>query len=316
MRRVVKTFVTCFLAYLLQVTAMPLMDFQSVSPNIAIVYLSIIIVGYGRQHGLVASLIIGILMEIMLANLNYFYLLLYPSIAVLSMLVFADKTERRLEMERATRKYKGNRNPLLRSISCTLYMSLLYELISIGYGLLIGMEASSNTLLRSAIFLGYNALLCSIVMLPLRKFLGLKFVFPKFGKQAAKAPRELDPSLGRQPIAPFEAEPMEENESNEEALETDKSSVSQKDPEALPDIDDLFIPQPYQRVVDLSEEEKQRFANLEMHGTPVPPPSAEQIEEAIQERTIDEESGMEVIVIPAEPEPEPEIDLSRFKRPD
>lgn len=293
------------------------MDFQSVSPNIAIVYLSIIIVGYGRQHGLVASLIIGILMEIMLANLNYFYLLLYPSIAVLSMLVFADKTERKLEMERATRKYKGNANPLLRSINCTLYMSALYEIISVGYGLLIGMETSTNTLLRSTIFLGYNALLCTIVMLPLRKFLGLKFVFPKFGKQAVKAPRELDPSLGRQPITPFEVEEQEEKET---PVEKETSSVSQKDPDALPDIDELFIPSPYQRVMDLSEEEKERFASLEMHSDPEAPkpylPSAEQLEEAIQERVIDEESGMEVIVIPAEPEPDPEIDLSRFKRPD
>lgn len=315
MIRIFKTLLITILSYLLQATAMPLLGFHSVSPNINIAMLSILIVAYGRQHGLVSSIIIGILMEIMIQNLAYFHLLIYPVISILSMLAFADKTERRMEMERAMRRYYGNMNPLLRTLLCTLYMALLYELIHIGYGMLTGIELSANTYLRLLIFVGYTTLLSLLLMIPLRAFLGLPSGLPKFSKSKRREPKELDPTLGRQPLFQRKPNALEE-EPQAENTDLQNKTVRSKDPLELPDIDNMFQVENYQRYVPLSNSEKETLSKLDMHVDDAPQiKNVEEAQALEQEVIVDEESGMETIIIPVVSKPEPEIDLSRFQRP-
>lgn len=314
MTRVIKTLLLTLLSYLLQATAMPLMSFHSISPNINIAILSIIIVGYGRQHGVVASFIIGILMETMIQNLVYFHLLIYPVIAILSMLAFADKTERRMEMERATRRYYGNMNPLLRTLLCTIYMSVLYELVNLGYGMLTGIELSTGTYMRILLFVAYTALLSIVLMIPTRAFLGLKSSMPKLGGNKQRAPKELDPTLGRQPRFDRKAAGLDEID---KPSKKQLSSAADKNPTELPDIDQMFKVESYQRVIALTDAEKENLNSMEMHVDNAPVVEAADLAPMLEkeEHIIDEESGMETIIIPIEPRPEPEIDLERFKRP-
>lgn len=209
MARILKSFLLCIVAYFIQACIMPLLPVFDVSANFLIVVMSIIIVGMGRQHGFVASLIFAILMETMLPNLKYFNLLIYPSISIIGLRFFADKTDRRMELERSLNKrYSGNRNPLLRTIFCTLVFSIVYELVNIAYIYLRGYEFSSKRYFAALIFVIYNLVLCTFVMVPIRKYYGLRYNFKaSLMRKKKKTLDEFDPSKGISPVVPNRKKP-------------------------------------------------------------------------------------------------------------
>ncbi|MDY5731156.1 MAG: hypothetical protein SPL05_06465 [Eubacteriales bacterium] len=237
MLKIIKTFVLAFLAYLLQVTTMPLFAFADITPNIILAIQAIIIVAYGRQHGLAASVIVAILMETMIQNLLYYNIIIYIAVALLGMIIFADKTERKLEMERATKKHYGNYNPLLRTVFCTMYMAILFEIATLAYGLLNGLEMHMNVVMRALLFIGYTTFLSIILMFPLRYFLNVPLTLPKFKKQSKKYLHDLDPMRGKLPIGTHlikkTADPEELHFNN---AKENVNGVAEKNSTTMPDM--------------------------------------------------------------------------------
>lgn len=98
--KALKVAVLTLLAYLLQATAAEYLSIADVAPNLALVIIAIATVALGRKYTFVMALTVGYLIEIMTPMLDYISLILYPVAAMLSALVFSDKSERKLEEER------------------------------------------------------------------------------------------------------------------------------------------------------------------------------------------------------------------------
>lgn len=113
-------------------------------------------------------------MEIMVPSLEYLHLILYPAIATLAFTLFADKTERKLELERNTKKRGKDINPLVRTPLATFLMCLVFQLVCLFYVLLQGVAFSWILASRLITDLVYTTTLSVVLMVPLRAFLGLK----------------------------------------------------------------------------------------------------------------------------------------------
>lgn len=201
MIKIIKTLLITIFAYFLQATAIPLLSFNDISGNIIISTLSVIIVAIGRQHGFASSLIFGILMETMVESLTYWHLLIYPILGVLGFLLFADKTDRRLEMERITKKkFAGNINPVIRTFLCTLVLSLIFETFNIFYELLRGVNFDFIQFSRALLATTYNLVITLIIIVPIRKIYGLRSYTPKFRRIEQIELADIDPTKGIQAI--------------------------------------------------------------------------------------------------------------------
>lgn len=233
MLKIIKTLVLTIFTYLLQVTVFPLLPINDIAGNIIIAGLAVIIVAVGRQHGFASSLISGILMEVMVSSLPYLHLLAYPLLGVLGLLFFADKTDRRLEMERVTKKkYKGNINPLIRTFLCTIFLTIIFEMVNIFYELLRGVSFDLDQLIRALGAILYNVLITAIIVIPIRKFYGLRSYFPRFGRKKAFEIADVDPSRGIQPIVPIEF-----TETENTFKKSEFNSTLDKNPDSITDID-------------------------------------------------------------------------------
>ncbi len=237
MTKVIKSLILGFLAYLFHVTVMPLLPIYNVSANAILAVLAVVIVAYGRQHGITLSIIFGILMETMLPSLDYLYLVVYPAVGLLGTVAMADKTDRRLEMERNLNKRGENLNPLIRTPLTAMLMTLLFEIINMAYVLLKGVVFDRENLSRILVSILYTTFVCIVIMIPLRQFLGLKFVMPQqIKKQKLDMPVGIDPRKGKQVIRPVI------NKNDDEAVVKDatqnikplRRNVVDKSPTAVP----------------------------------------------------------------------------------
>lgn len=234
MLKIIKTLILTIFTYLLQATVFPLLPINNISGNIIIAMQAIIIVAMGRQHGFASSLIFGILMEVMVPSLPYLHLLIYPFLGVLGSIFFADKTDRRLEMERVTKKkYRGNINPLIRTFLCTLFLTLIFEMINIFYELLRGVSLYGNQITRAFGAVIYNVVITSIIIIPARRFYGLRSYFPRFGRNKKVEIADLDPSTGVQPILPI----MSSKNNSQSYSKVLNTSTIDKDPASIASID-------------------------------------------------------------------------------
>lgn len=173
MAKIIKTFLLVFAGYLLQVCVMPYLPLGSVTANLLIACMAVITVAYGRFFAFGAGAVLGILMEIMVAPINYFYLLIYPVMGFLGGLLFSDKTERRLEQERSMGKRAKDLPPLLRTLLCAGMNISVFQAVNLIYTYLTGVDLTPAHIGRALVGILYTFSVTGIIMLPLRRFLGV-----------------------------------------------------------------------------------------------------------------------------------------------
>ena len=173
MVKILKVFMVTFLAYLIQVCVMPYLPIGRITANLLIGVIAVVTVAYGRFFAFGAGAVCGILMEIMIASIDYLYLLIYPVLGFMGSLLFADKSERKLEQERSIGKKGKNLPAVLRTILCAAMNIAIYELVNLTYTYLTGVDLTLTHLARSLISILYTIGVTMCVMLPLRRFFGV-----------------------------------------------------------------------------------------------------------------------------------------------
>lgn len=171
--RIIKMAVLTLLAYLLQATTAQYLSVWDVAPNIALALIAVVTVALGAKYSLLMSLAVGYLMEIMLAGMQFFNLVLYPVTAMLGALAFADKSERRLEELRAQGKDTRQMNPHLRTPLCAMVSILVFEFIHVIYIYLSGVTLDAGHVWRALIDVVYTMLLAAVFQFPVRAWLGI-----------------------------------------------------------------------------------------------------------------------------------------------
>ena len=170
--KLLKVSVLTLLSYLLQVTVAPIIAIGGVAPNIALALVAVITVCMGRKYTFMTSLSIGYLLEIMLPALDYINLILYPVCAMLGALVFSDKSERKLEEERAQGKRGRQWNAHLRTPMCAALSMLVFEGVNMMYTYLSGVTMDASHWGRAIFDVVYSTLICAVLQFPIRWWMG------------------------------------------------------------------------------------------------------------------------------------------------
>ena len=173
MRRVIRAFIVVFVGYLCQVCIMPHFAVGSITPNLLFPLIAIITVAYGRFYSFGAASVSGIFMEAMTSGVPLINLIGYTAIGLMGSLIFADKSERKLEQERSAGKPGTNANPYLRSILCTLFYIAWYEAIHMLFIYLNGASLGWVQYGRALGSVVYTVALCALFMVPVRWILGM-----------------------------------------------------------------------------------------------------------------------------------------------
>ena len=171
-RRFFRFMLVVLLGYLCQVCVMPYFAVNNVTPSLLFAVTAIVTVCYGKLRAFWVGGIYGILMELMLPSITFFNLLMYPVAAIFSALPFADKSDKRLEYERSLNKKAQNINPYLRTVLCAGLNTLIYEGINLVYVNLGGSALTATHVSRALTDLGMTMLTATVLMLPLRRYLG------------------------------------------------------------------------------------------------------------------------------------------------
>ena len=168
-----KFVIITMLAYLLQATVAQYIAVWKVAPNIALAFIAIVSVAFGRKYTFVMALWVGYLLEVMLPELDYINLILYPICAMLGALAFSDKSERKLEEERSMGKRGGNMPAHLRTLLCALLSIIVFEAVNLLYIYLSGIVIDGDQLQRSSISILYTTLMAAVLQFPIRWWLGV-----------------------------------------------------------------------------------------------------------------------------------------------
>ena len=170
----VRFFAVILLTYLIHVCIMPEIRFFDVKPNLVLAVMAVVTVGFERIKSIWYGLIMGILLEVMQPTTPMLSLLLYPIIAALSCLIFADKSMQRLEYERGLGKPGRNKPALLRTPLCAAFDAGVYEAVNIAYVYLNGTELELSHFMRGLTDVVFTTLLALLLMYPLRRFFGIR----------------------------------------------------------------------------------------------------------------------------------------------
>jgi len=170
--KLLKMSLLTLLTYLLQATVAPRIAIGGVAPNIALAFIAVISVCMGRKYTFMMSLAIGYLLEIMLPMLDYINMLIYPICAMMGALLFSDKSERKLEEERAQGKRGHQWNPHLRTPSCALLSIAIFEGVNLIYTYLSGVVIDSLHVGRALTDVVYTTLLSALFQFPIRWWMG------------------------------------------------------------------------------------------------------------------------------------------------
>lgn len=173
MRRVWRTLLLVTVGYLSQVCIMPYLAVLGITPNLLFALIAVVTVAYSKFYTFGMACTAGILTEVMTGSLPNLYLIAYPAIAQLGSLIFSDKSERRLEQERSQGRLGVNRNPYLRTLLCVAFDMVWFESIHLMYIYLSGVDLGWLHFGRAAGSVAYTCAVTVIIMLPVRKFLGL-----------------------------------------------------------------------------------------------------------------------------------------------
>lgn len=174
------------LGYLLHVCVMPYFRPGGISPNLLFTVIGIVTVAYGRLQALWCGLIYGLLLEILLPSAPYFNLAVYPISSLFVSFVFADKSLRQLQMDRALKRKSRYAAAWLRTLLCAMVNSLVYEIVNVAYIYLGGTQLTLVHITRALLAVLLTGLLTLAVEFPVRRLI--------FGKQV------IVPQLKNQPI--------------------------------------------------------------------------------------------------------------------
>jgi hypothetical protein len=98
-------------------------------------------------------------------------------------LIFADKSERKLEQERSQGKPGTNSDPKLRTLLCALFNITWFETINLLFIYLNGVDLNLYNYSRAIGSIAYTAAVTALILLPVRWLLGM--YSRKSGTQAA-----------------------------------------------------------------------------------------------------------------------------------
>ena len=183
LKRLGRYVLAVLLCYLVQVAVMPYVRIANVTPNLLYCMIAVVTVTSGRLRAYWTGAVYGILMETMLPTLSYLNLLLYPITAVFCSIFFADKSDKRLEAERAMNRPARNGNVYVRTVACAGMNMLLYEVVNLAYIYLGGTDLTSAHITRGLMACLLTMALAALVMVPLRLLLGFRHP-PKEEKEA------------------------------------------------------------------------------------------------------------------------------------
>ena len=172
-RKLIKVALLTLLAYLLQATTAQYISFQGVAPNLALAIIAVITVAMGRKYAFLTSLSVGYLMEIMMRELDYLSLILYPVCAMIGALVFSDKSERKLEEERTTGRRSIQLHAHIRTPLCAALSATVYETVHLLYIYLSGVTVEGSHIWRALIDVVYTMLIAGALQFPIRWWLGV-----------------------------------------------------------------------------------------------------------------------------------------------
>lgn len=162
------------LTFLVQTTIPSTIAIGNVAPNLALVSLAVVSVGWGRKYTFFMSLFIGYLIEITLPSLNFLNMILYPVSATLGALLFSDKSERALEEKRTPNSALPTQmNPHLRTPLAALVSAAIFEGVHLIYIYLNGVTANADNISRAVTDIVYTTVICIIFQFPLRWILGI-----------------------------------------------------------------------------------------------------------------------------------------------
>ncbi len=173
------------LGYLTHVCIMPYISILGITPNLLYAVIAIVTVAYGRLQGFWTGLIYGLLMEIMLPAVPFLHLGLYSLTSLFCAFVFADRSLRQLEMDRALNRKNRELPPLVRTVLCAMANVLVYETINIIYISLGGSELTSAHFMRGVLDVLLTGLLTLLVAIPVRRLI--------FGRREEKRVLRINP---------------------------------------------------------------------------------------------------------------------------
>ena len=205
--RGIKALIVTVLAYLIQVCVMGHLTINGIAGSVLLAVLSILTVSCGKKYAYCCSMIIGMMMECMLANVPALYVILYPVITMLCAQIFADRDERqrirrqiRKETKRArmqerrqgvfgkllSARSNSNRDlpVIIRIPFCAAMMDLIMELAMVVYIYLIGVPIEFIHFLRAFAAVLYTAALSLALMVPVRWVMGM---YPKWRRKRREA---------------------------------------------------------------------------------------------------------------------------------
>lgn len=172
--RQVRLMLAILLGYLLHVSLMPHLRAGDMTASMLIAMTAIVTVGYGLLRGFWVGMIYGILMETMLPTVSMLNLLFYPASALLCGVIFADKSETRLQIERSTGRRGRNTSPLVRTVLCAALNIALYEIVNLVYMYLSGAVLTEALVWRAVGDVLATTALTALIMVPVRKLLGFR----------------------------------------------------------------------------------------------------------------------------------------------
>ena len=194
--RPIKVAFLILLFYLLQSCVMPYFRIGGVIGNLNLVLIAILTVSLGKKYAFVSAAIVGIIMESVERNMPSFYIIIYPTLALIFAQLFSDMSEIKREIRRIRIKsdeqnkkidtikrrnkwFKFFRaspaddiNPHIRILLNAVSLQAAYEFIMIIIVALNGVSITWNHLLNAIKAMSYTAFL-SLLMFPVRYFLGM-----------------------------------------------------------------------------------------------------------------------------------------------
>lgn len=170
--KLLKVTLLTLLAYLLQATTAEYLSIVDVAPNLAMALIAVVTVCLGRKYTFMMSLTVGYLLEIMLPMMDYMSLILYPVCCMLGALAFSDKSERKLEEERANGKRATQLNPHLRTPLCAALSTAVFEGVNLVYIYLSGVSLDAGHWGRALVDVAYTMALAGVLQFPIRWWMG------------------------------------------------------------------------------------------------------------------------------------------------
>lgn len=172
------------LGYLFEVCVVPYLSVGGVTPNLLYAVIGIVTVAYGRVQALWAGLIYGLLLEILLPSVPFVSLAVYPISSLFVSFIFADKTLRQLQMDRALKKKSRYSPAWLRTVLCAMANVFVYETVNVAYIYLGGTSLVPLHFRRALQDIVLTGLLTLVIEFPVRRLIfGKRVVVPVLKNQ-------------------------------------------------------------------------------------------------------------------------------------